>query len=83
MQGSAKRSVNTMQKLPSQFQFGDPVKIELNKDNTLNNGEIAKIHFSPSKVLYDIDFKVIEIGGKSYSTRIHNIDSAFVKPNKD
>lgn len=79
MQGSAKRSTNTMQKLPSQFQLGEFVKLEISKDNILRNGQISKIHFSPSKVLYDLDFKVIELEGKSYSTRIHNVDSAFVK----
>lgn len=91
MQGSAKRSENTMQhydstELPSKFQLGEYVQIELNDEEVLRHGQVIKVHFSKEKVMYDLEFTVMLHEGKRYTTRLHNIDSTFVKgltPPKD
>lgn len=74
-------------KLPSRFQVGDHIGVILN-DQTKFGGYVTTVHFTESKVKYDIAVVV-----NSYSnppdvndtveeillkTRLYNIDSAFV-----
>jgi hypothetical protein len=81
-------------RLPSQWAFGDRVKLVFNESGVINNAEIVKIHFTASKVFYDVDVifhyaKPTEEGqpteyhnSEEYEghTRLYNVDSAFVQP---
>lgn len=72
-------------KLPSQFQIGDYVYLNLSstfkqaKDIKKAEDFTAKViavHFTISKVRYDLELKFA--GEEEESTRIYNIDSCFV-----
>lgn len=68
-------------KLPSRFQIGDRVQINFGKGGLLSPCNIIKVHFTESKVLYDVDVLILADDEKSQSsTRIYNIDSCFVEP---
>lgn len=64
--------------LPSQFAHEQKVLLNF---NPLSGNEvkclatIIAIHFTISKVRYDIEVDLIE----GYSTRLYNIDSCFIK----
>lgn len=58
-------------KLPSRFQLGDRVDIEFYGRGSVTNCEVIKVHFTESKVMYDL-----AIG----SERLYNIDSRLVNP---
>lgn len=69
---------NLDRKLPSTHQFGDEVNVTF-FNNGVFTGTVVKIHFTESKVFYDleVEFKykgLDELG----STRVYNVDSAFV-----
>lgn len=73
--------------LPSRFKPTDAVEIRLGNCGVIKNCGIIKVHFTESKVMYDV-----EVYGhfekengiyytdeeNSWHTRIYNIDSAFV-----
>jgi hypothetical protein len=73
--------------LPSHCQIGDYVDLRVralgageHTGNLLDAGKVIKVCFSPGKVTYDLEFTV-EIdheNKKRHTTRIHNVDSAFV-----
>lgn len=70
-------------RLPSAHQIG--AKVELRFGETIVKGcRIIKVHFTESKVLYDVDVTVVTEYSKgdslSYSTRLYNIESDFVIP---
>lgn len=73
--------------LPSYLQFGDycdfivcnPIT-EDDDPNQLTAGKVIKIHFSPNKITYDLEFTVSldSLTKVRNVTRVHNVDSAFV-----
>lgn len=73
-------------KLPSAHQIGAKVQLQFGDQATLADCEVIKVHFSDSKVLYDIevtgDFPPAhkEQGYDKWHTRLYNVDSAFVSP---
>lgn len=88
MQGLAKQSDKYM-KLPSTFQIGWEVCLQFGESNPiLRNCHITKVMFSRDKVFYDLQVSVYEHGETPDGylpkcighTRIHSVDSAFVKP---
>lgn len=73
-------------KLPSRFQINEEVVIDFGEAGMIHNAAIIKVHFTESKVLYDVEV-IYDIKdtdeedtfiGKS--TRVYNVDSVFVKP---
>lgn len=81
----------TIGKLPSKFQLEDKVKVVFGDAGTINNCKIIKVHFSHSKVLYDIEVVMHnEMADVNFSnneegyieeallTRLYNVDSVFV-----
>lgn len=62
-------------KLPSQYQIKDLVSVDFG-DVQIPNCRVFKVHFTESKVLYDLE---IMLGESKHVTRIYNIDSYFVK----
>lgn len=87
MQGLAKQSDKYMEKaevnrieLPSEYQVGCEVCLQFGDGEIIRSCWVTKVLFSRSKVLYDIEIAV-RVGGNIVSmTRIHSVDSAFVKP---
>lgn len=68
--------------LPSKFQLNDLVSINFYDAGFIGKARIIKIHFTESKVLYDVELciKVSPAGDKhNMYTRIYNIDSIHVK----
>lgn len=71
--------------LPSRFQIGDNVRLNFSFSGGVGNCEVIKVHFTESKVLYDILVKITEYDvdiadEKETYIRLYNIDSAFVEP---
>lgn len=67
--------------LPSQYQIGDSVSLEFYQSGLIRNAEIFKVHFTDSKVLYDVFIPLsTDINGKVDYTRLYNIDSVCVIP---
>jgi hypothetical protein len=64
------------QSLPSMFQVKQVVDFILN--DTRHKTTINAVHFTESKVRYDLDIWIAKEGGNS-STRIYNVDSCFVE----
>ncbi len=68
-------------KLPSRFQIGDKVCLNLQvydgteEVSSILKCKIVNVHFASEKVRYDLEFTVNKEGN---STRIYNVDSAFV-----
>lgn len=71
--------VVTDQKLPSRFQNGDKVEVNFGDAGRIGNCEIIKVHFTESKVLYDVKTSWKLEGGGKAETRFYNVDSAFVE----
>ncbi len=81
--------IKNNRKLPSSFQIGDFVHVEVTnrhaKDvlglehSILYHGKVVKVHFATGKVTYDLEFTVSidNNNQKRYVTRIHNVDSAL------
>lgn len=69
--------------LPSTWQLGDRVIVNFGVNGNFR-GEIIKIHFTESKVTYDLEIEILSnLVGSSVTqslgvTRIYNVDSAFV-----
>lgn len=61
--------------LPSRFQIGNLVELTFYGSGEVRNCEIIKVHFTESKVLYDV--QVAEL------TRLYNIDSCYVLPERE
>lgn len=73
-------SLSHINKLPSQHQIGNKVTVDFGKTGKLIGGCIIKVHFTQSKVFYDIDLYIESMDGKIGDyTRIYNIESDFVK----
>lgn len=68
------------QKLPSRFFFGDPVIVHFRKSGIIQNCTVIKIHFTESKVSYDLEVKWEGDDGNTYTDRLYNIDSTVVFP---
>lgn len=66
--------------LPSRFQHGDPVVVHFRKSGIIQNCKVIKIHFTESKVSYDLEVKWEGEDGDMYTDRLYNIDSAVVFP---
>lgn len=88
MQGLAKQSDKYM-KLPSTFQIGWEVCLQFGESNPILRGcNVTKVLFARDKVFYDIQVAIYEPGETPDGylpkcighTRIHSVDSAFVKP---
>lgn len=60
--------------LPAAFQPEDFCCVQFGEGTTKFGGQVVKVSFSRSKVLYDIEIGV----GKDVVTRLYNVDSAFV-----
>jgi len=68
--------------LPSRFKIGDKVSIRLRPMFVVDTAEVIKIHFTESKVFYDLDvefdYPTPPDDGKKGVTRIYNVDSAML-----
>ncbi len=65
-----------MENYPSQFAIDQVVEFVIN--DSRHTSTIRSVHFTKSKVRYDIDIWLDTDGGNS-STRIYNVDSCFVE----
>ena len=63
-----------MQQLVSRFNINENVNIVL--DEYIINAKVIKIHFSESKVFYDLHY----IDKEGYSFRFYNVESNYVNP---
>lgn len=71
--------------LPSHFQIGDYCDLILSEGTEkefpqfLIAGRVTKVHFSESKVMYDLEFtyKIDHSEKFRHMTRIHNVDSVL------
>jgi len=77
--------------LPSAHQIGEKVVLSFGATGQLTDCEVIKVHFSESKVLYDVEvsgnydssYDIEATGDKKWHTRLYNVDSCFVtKPKK-
>ncbi len=81
-------NLNSLQhtmKLPSAHQIGHKVWLRFGDEATLKDCEVIKVHFSESKVLYDVEVsgmydKAYQKKGEpqKWATRLYNVDSCFV-----
>lgn len=87
MQGLAKQSDKYME-LPSTFQIGWEVCLQFGESNPIiRHCHVTKVLFTRDKVFYDIQVQIREPGETPDGylpmcighTRIHSVDSAFVK----
>lgn len=71
--------MSTEIKLPSRYQIGDKVSIKISSMFVVESAEIIKIHFSESKVTYDllVRLDIFKDEAESSFTRIYNVDSAM------
>lgn len=72
--------------LPSRFKHGDKVTLDFEDAGDVHNCTIIKVHFSESKVLYDVEvaYKYLDSSQPNVKgfTRIYNVDSCYVQPEK-
>jgi len=61
--------------LPSRFQIGDSVELEFYGNGRIKNCKVIKVHFTESKVLYDVS---VNHPAEDNYTRLYNIDSVFI-----
>jgi hypothetical protein len=71
--------------LPSRFQLDDKVSVRFRPDFVINEARVIKVHFTESKVLYDLEVKISFEGNSDHpagftTTRVYNIDSSVVEP---
>lgn len=67
------------QTLPSAHQLEDKVTVSFGKSGVLLNCEVIKVHFSPSKVMYDVEVEFeVEGDDEPRFTRLYNVDSACI-----
>lgn len=68
--------------LPSGHQLGDKVKVQFGNEGTLNDCRILQVHFTESKVFYDVevrgDYDPQYDMDKKWHTRLYKIDAVFV-----
>lgn len=76
---NTQQSSQSVRRLPSRFQIDDKVELNFNDAGQINNCEIIKVHFSESKVLYDVEI-AFHVEKEEFSTRLYNVDSCFVNP---
>ena len=72
-------------RLPSRFQLGDEVSVRFRPDFVINQATVIKVHFTESKVLYDLEVKITFDANEDHpagwsTTRVYNIDSTIVEP---
>jgi len=76
------KDMGMIKALPSGHQIDDEVNLCFGDTGTLKSCRIIKVHFSESKVLYDVSIPVIceDLENKVHTayTRLYNVDSAFV-----
>lgn len=68
--------------LPARFQIGETVSINLFDAGFIRKAEVIKIHFAEGKVMYTVQVCVSQSpAGEEHNmyTRLHNIDSVFIK----
>jgi hypothetical protein len=74
----------TAPKLPSRYQLGDDVVLDFNDAGRVKNGKVIKVHFTESKVLYDVEilshYQTLsgQYGEEVYRSRLYNVDSCNV-----
>lgn len=83
MQKLLKEDMGTILVLPSQHQIEDEVVLNFGSSGSVINCEVIKVHFSASKVLYDIEVRGTHQQTKdhpagTWTTRLYNVDSVFV-----
>lgn len=77
--GMALNEIYFIQILPSHHQLGDKVTVSYGDGVKIYGAWVIKIHFTESKVSYDVEFPIV-VDGRGYSTtRMYNIDSVFVE----
>lgn len=64
-------------KLPSAHQPGDAVDLCF-PSRTEISAKVLKVHFTESKVCYDLELAFVLSSQEIHYTRIYNVDSAFV-----
>lgn len=72
-------------KTPSRLQVGDDAKLNFFKSGVIENCKIRAVHFTDSKVTYDVSIFIMEEidpNGTSIAhyTLIKDVDSAFIAP---
>lgn len=70
-------------KLPSAFQINDLVTLDFNESGKIKNCRVFRVHFTESKVHYDIWVPLVKMGecDGSLITLIENVDSICVTKN--
>lgn len=72
-----------MEQLPSKFQLGSRVFVDLKQAGAFD-AFVIRVHFTVSKVSYDVSVDVGANDEEVFKTRLYNIDSAFVvEPNEE
>jgi hypothetical protein len=70
--------------LPSRYQIGDKVKCNWFNNLVINEAEVIKVHFTESKVLYDLEVIIHFINEEDERdvtfTRLYNVDSGLLSP---
>jgi hypothetical protein len=66
--------------LPSAFQVGWEVCLQFGGGEIIRGCWITRVIFTRSKVLYDVQIAVYDSEGCKGFTRIHSVESDFVKP---
>lgn len=79
--------IESVSKLPSRYQIDDKVVVSFGLSGRIENCKVIKVHFTKSKVLYDIEIAIEceDLDGKESTsyTRVYNIDSCFVEEMSD
>lgn len=81
--------IDSDSKLPSRFNFGDPVIVYFGTAGIIRNCTVIKIHFTESKVSYDVEVKWRHLESadkisagvdkeRELTDRLYNLDSAVV-----
>lgn len=70
-------SLSKVIKLPSRYQPGDQCKVEYFQQAVFPHCWVHKVHFSNSKVFYDLNV-MMSVEGRSQSFRLYNVESDFV-----
>lgn len=68
--------------LISRYKIGDLVTIDLYDSGIIREAKVIKIHFTESKVLYDVEICIKKSpAGEKHNmyTRLYNLDSLFIK----
>lgn len=70
---------STVSNIPFKYKNGDHVRLDFFNAGFVKNCTIIKVHFTDSKVLYDVDVTIgTDVNGAPNKTRLYNIDSCFV-----